>query len=170
MNIFGLLVPLRPLASRWADSHTFCIDPTCILWSKLAFDIYAGCQADGRRLAASKEFAFVQDEAEDGDQDWGQDHCHQQERPFVLVIVTLFLFFTCFLFYFSLIFCFRNYRYLGRKRGLRGSYSGSGSCSDSGWGESMGFNLFGHFSLTETIHSSSANAPRRAFPFCYLCI
>lgn len=109
MNIFALLVnpsqphPLHP-SPLPAMAFCQCIDPTCILWSKLAFDIYAGCQADGQRLKILPLLSLSLSWS------WSPatalDHCHQREqekqkgkgrgkgkgerepRPFVLVIVT----------------------------------------------------------------------------------
>lgn len=149
MNIFALLVPLpRPLHLMHPcplPSIAFCqcIDPTCILWSKLAFDIYAGCQADGQRLKILPLLSPSLSPATP------LDHCHQREldleregegesepRPFVLVIVTC-VFCFCFPLRFSLSLfsckvCLQNYRYPGRSRG------------SLVWGS--GLNLFGHLS------------------------
>lgn len=79
MNIFALLVPLpsppHPLHPFPLPGIAFCqcIDPTCILWSKLAFDIYAGCQADGQRLKILPLLSPSLSPATP------LDHCHQRE-------------------------------------------------------------------------------------------
>lgn len=153
MNIFALLVPLpsplHPLHPCPLPGIAFCqcIDPTCILWSKLAFDIYAGCQADGQRL----KILPLLSPSPSPIPATPVDHCHQREldlereregerepRPFVLVIVTcVFCFCFCFPLRFSLSLfsckvCLQNYRYPGRSRG------------SLVWGS--GLNLFGHLS------------------------
>lgn len=109
MNIFALLVnpsqphPLHP-SPLPARAFCQCIDPTCILWSKLAFDIYAGCQADGQRLKILPLLSLSLSWSWRWSPATALDHCHQREagrakgererkrerepRPFVLVIVT----------------------------------------------------------------------------------
>lgn len=177
MNIFALLVnpsqphPLHPFPLP-AMAFCQCIDPTCILWSKLAFDIYAGCQADGQRLKILPLLSLSPSWS------WSPatalDHCHQREAGRAkgereregkgsLVHLCLLLSLVCSVFVFLCSFslslfsskvCLQNYRYPG-------SLSGFGAAVSTFLAISV---------ATETIQSSPANAPRRAFSFCYLCI
>lgn len=178
MNIFALLVPSPfplPPPSPPSPSHVpfcQCIDPTCILWSKLAFDIYAGCQVD--RATASEDFtmpllspapldAIVISGSTEQEEEQGSSICacychlcfcfpfrfpHQPPPPSFLPTN----------------FAWQNYRYsVGRSDGSIGwvGFRFVGSRSQPFWPIQL---------ATETIQSSPANAPRRAFSFCYLCI
>lgn len=173
MNIFALLVPLLSPPHPWHPcplpgiAFCQCIDPTCILWSKLAFDIYAGCQADGQRLkilpllspslspATPLDHCHQRelDKEREGEMEWGNGassicacYCH-----------------LCVLFLFSFAFLTQPFflQSLLAKLSIPGSPSGFGAAVSTFLAISV---------ATETIQSSPANAPRRAFSFCYLCI
>lgn len=118
-----------------------CIDPTCILWSKLAFDIYAGCQAD--RETASEDFTMPLLSPAPLDTIVISRAEEEQDRPFVLVIVTcVFVFLFVFLIsLLRLLFCRQTL--LGKTIDTR-SVGRMGRLGGLGFGSSgLGLNLFG---------------------------